>query len=265
MKLIRKEFVKDGAGTVTMVPEEDEDMWHAYNLIQEGDLLRTSTLRKVTSESATGSTSSFRVHITLTVEVESIDYDSASGMLHVKGKNREENQYVKLGAYHTLDLEMNRKFSLTKACWDIVHLERIETCCDVAQRADVAAVVMQEGLAHIDINIPRKRKGNVTQHEKGLLKFFDAVIQAIIRHVNFDVVKCVILASPGFIREEFYNYMFQQADKEGNKALLENKPKVMKVIRNLFGLKCLVIYLEKATCTIQTVLVSIVRVSKGKG
>jgi protein pelota len=48
------------------------------------------------------------------------------------------------------------------------------------QHADVAAVVMQEGLAHIclitasmtlvrakiDQCIPRKRKGNVQQHEK---------------------------------------------------------------------------------------------------
>ena len=48
------------------------------------------------------------------------------------------------------------------------------------QNADVAAVVMQEGIAHIclitsnmtivrakiDQVIPRKRKGNVSQHEK---------------------------------------------------------------------------------------------------
>lgn len=52
--------------------------------------------------------------------------------------------------------------------------------CDVVQNADLAAVVMQEGLAHIclvtssmtvirakiDQVIPRKRKGNVQQHEK---------------------------------------------------------------------------------------------------
>jgi protein pelota len=50
----------------------------------------------------------------------------------------------------------------------------------ILQHADVAAVVMQEGLAHIclitssmtlvrakiDQCIPRKRKGNVQQHEK---------------------------------------------------------------------------------------------------
>lgn len=88
--------------------------------------------------------------------------------------------YLQMGAYHTLDLELNRKFVLRKALWDSVALERVETACDSATKADVAAVVMQEGLANIclitpsmtlvrtkiDITIPRKRKGFVQQHEK---------------------------------------------------------------------------------------------------
>lgn len=55
-----------------------------------------------------------------------------------------------------------------------------EQACDPAQKADVAAVVMQEGLANVvlvtpamtllrakvEVTIPRKRKGSCTQHEK---------------------------------------------------------------------------------------------------
>ncbi len=29
-------------------------------------------------------------------------------------------------------------------------------------------------------------------------------MQGILRHINFDVVKCVIIASPGFVRDQFY-------------------------------------------------------------
>lgn len=54
-------------------------------------------------------------------------------------------------------------------------------------------------------------------------------MQAILRHINFDVVKCVILASPGFVRDQFYEYMFQAAVKSDIKVLLENKPKFMLV------------------------------------
>ncbi|XP_064461379.1 protein pelota-like [Ornithodoros turicata] len=243
MKLLHKFIDKDGSGDVTVIPEEPEDMWHAYNLVSEGDSLKASTIRKVTTESATGSTGSNRIRTTLVITVESIDFDTQACVLRVKGRNIVENQYVKMGAYHTLDLEMNRKFTLAKRNWDSVHLERLEQACDPAQSADLAAVVMQEGLANvclvtasmtlvrakIDVSIPRKRKGSCSQHEKGLQRFFEAVMQAIIRHVNFDIVKCVLIASPGFVKDQFFEYMFQSAVKLDNKVLLENKGKFVLV------------------------------------
>ena len=61
--------------------------------------------------------------------------------------------------------------------------------CDPTQHADLAAVVMQEGLAHvclitpnmtllrakIETTIPRKRKGMCAQHDKVCLKYIDAL------------------------------------------------------------------------------------------
>lgn len=250
MKLVHKNIDKTGVGSVVLIPEEPEDMWHAYNLISEGDQVRSSTIRKVQNETSTGSSSSSRVRTTLTIRVETIDFDTQAQVLRLKGRNIEENQFVKMGAYHTLDLELNRKFALTKPEWDSIALERVEMACDVTQTADVAAVIMQDGLAHvclitasmtlvrskIDVSIPRKRKGNVQQHEKGLAKFYDAVIQGIIRHVNFDVVKCVLIASPGFVKDQFFQYMYEQAIKTDNKMLIENKNKFM-LIHSSSGFK----------------------------
>lgn len=137
-----------------------------------------------------------------------------------------------MGAYHTLDLELNRKFELAKRVWDTIALERVDMACDVTQSADLGAVIMQEGLAHvclitssmtlvrskIDVNIPRKRKGNAKSHETGLTKFYDAVLQGILRHINFDVVKCVLIASPGFVKDQFFDYLNQYAVKTDNKV-----------------------------------------------
>uniref|UniRef100_A0A669D0D3 Protein pelota homolog n=1 Tax=Oreochromis niloticus TaxID=8128 RepID=A0A669D0D3_ORENI len=109
MKLLHKDIEKDNAGQVTLVPEEAEDMWHTYNLLQVGDSLRASTIRKVQTESPTGSVGSSRVRTTLTLCVETIDFDTQACQLRVKGTNIEENQYVKMGAYHTIELELNRK------------------------------------------------------------------------------------------------------------------------------------------------------------
>jgi len=54
-------------------------------------------------------------------------------------------------------------------------------------------------------------------------------MQGILRHINFDLVKCVILASPGFVKDQFMDYMIQQAVKSDNKIILENKSKFLLV------------------------------------
>lgn len=38
-----------------------------------------------------------------------------------------------MGAYHTLDVEQTRKFTITKTKWDSISLERVDTACDPTQ------------------------------------------------------------------------------------------------------------------------------------
>ena len=53
--------------------------------------------------------------------------------------------------------------------------------------------------AKVEKAIPRKRPG-FSGHNKAVLKFFDDVVDAVVRHIDFGVVKCVLVASPGFTR-----------------------------------------------------------------
>ncbi|KAG2175789.1 hypothetical protein INT44_000267 [Umbelopsis vinacea] len=243
MKLVKKSIEKDKSGYVTLYPEELEDMWHVYNLIQTEDQLKATTIRRIQSESATGSSSSQRVRLTLSIVVETVDFDPQAGLLRINGRVSSESQYVKMNSYHTIDLELNRNFTLFKNEWDTIALERVEDACDITKQADVAAIVCQEGLANIclvtqhmtivrqriETPIPRKRKGSVTNYEKGLGRFYDQVYQALLRHVNFDVVKGIIIASPGFVKDQLYHYIFDQAVKTENKLLMENRPKFLLV------------------------------------
>jgi protein pelota len=245
MKLLHKSIDKKNAGSVTLIAEEAEDMWHAYNLISIGDYLRAATVRRVVNESSAGLTSTSRIHTTLTILVKSVDYDARGCVLRVKGTNFEENQFVKMGAYHTIDLELNKKFEVSKNEWDSVALNRVDEACDPAQNADLAAVVMQEGLANvclilssmtivkakIEVNIPRKRKGMCANHDRSLEKFYERIVQALLTHINFDIVKAVIVASPGFIKDQFYQYMNDYAVKNisTSKLLVDNKSKFILV------------------------------------
>ena len=252
MRLLHRNIDKKLSGSVSLIAEEAEDMWHAYNLISVGDRLRSTTIRRVVNETAGGLTTTNRVHTTLTIVVKSLDFDTQASVLRVKGTNVEENAYVKMGAYHTIDLELNRKFEITKLEWDSVALQRIDESCDPSQNADLAAVVMQEGLAHvclilssmtivkskIEVNIPRKRRNLCANHDKGVEKFFESIFKAIVAHVNFDIVKACILASPGFLKDQFFAYMMEYATKNLNayKVLVDNKQKFI-LIHSASGFK----------------------------
>lgn len=51
---------------------------------------------QVQNETATGSSTSSRVRTTLTLKIETIDYDTQACMLRLKGRNVQENQFVKV-------------------------------------------------------------------------------------------------------------------------------------------------------------------------
>lgn len=43
------------------------------------------------------------------------------------------------------------------------------------------------------------------------------------------MVKCILVASPGFVKDQFITYLFKEAVRQDNKILLENRPKFMLV------------------------------------
>ncbi|ETO21313.1 meiotic cell division protein Pelota/DOM34 [Reticulomyxa filosa] len=102
-------------------------------------------------------------------------------------------------------------------------LERIYIANDPTKSADLAVVVMEYGLAHvvlvtahmtlvrakIEKTIPRKRAGSSSRHDLAIEKFYMQVLEAIVRHIDFDVVKCVVLASPAFIKDDFYEFIWK--------------------------------------------------------
>ncbi len=40
--------------------------------------------------------------------------------------------------------------------------------------------------AKIEVTIPRKRRGSCTNHDKAVQRFYDTVMQAVLRHIRFE-------------------------------------------------------------------------------
>ncbi|KAF8897652.1 eRF1 domain 1-domain-containing protein [Infundibulicybe gibba] len=271
MKLIGKHIDKHGAGRVTLRPEDDEDMWHLYNLIQQGDIVRAPAIRRVQNVSSTGSTESHRVRLNLTIQVSRVEFSSGAApaasstepaadpsgsstapattaALHISGRVTEENPHVKLGAFHTLDIESNRDVKIEKADgWDSVAVSRVEEAIIPGRGAEVGAVVCGEGTAafcllsqhmtlvthRLAMPIPRKSAySGATQREKGLSKFYSTLYDAFVRHIPYANVglKVIVIASPGWVRDSVLEYIVGEAGRRGDKVLQRAlKEKVVKV------------------------------------
>ena len=251
MRLIKQHIDRDGSGSVTLYPEEPEDMWHAYNIIRPTDLLTASAIRRVTTESSTtGSTSSQRVHTNLTIRVKSLDFDPQAGQLHVSGQIAKENRYTKIGQFHTLDLELLRNFTLGKEVegshggegWDSVARSQLADAIDQTRGTEAVAVVMEEGIANIcfltqyqtilrqrvDVSVPRKRAGagRSADHDKGLAKFFAITLETLMRQLEglmegkeSTASFPILLASPGFTAAGFLKHINETAASKGDKLL----------------------------------------------
>lgn len=86
---------------------------------------------------------------------------------------------------------------------------------------------MEEGIANIFIvtqhktmlkqkiekTVAKSTKFNTNKKASQSNKFFDSVVQALEKHFTgenshfFHKVKCCVIGSPGFVKENFYNYL----------------------------------------------------------
>ena len=208
-------------GLARLLPEDPTDLWHLYNLIAPGDIVRASAIRKVTTtNAATSSTSTTTVRTTFSIRVKSLDYDatanSGAGELHVLGRICEENPHAKMGAHHTLDLEVGRQLSLEKTegsggtdeddegkgGWDTVARDILREATDNRTRATCWVVTMQEGLANIcvvteyqtilrqrvDLNVAVKKGAAAAAgaHEKDMGKFFEVLTATLLRGLDLN-------------------------------------------------------------------------------
>ncbi|GAB2222678.1 hypothetical protein Drorol1_Dr00016800, partial [Drosera rotundifolia] len=137
------------AAAAQMVPEEADDLCMAYSLIAVGDSVLAVTIRKVLREEASGGRDAERVKLKLGIQVEAVHYDKEGSVLRIRGKNILENEHVKIGAFHTLEIELHCPFVLRKAVWDSLTLELLRQASDPAASTDLVVILMQEGLTHI--------------------------------------------------------------------------------------------------------------------
>ncbi|KAF3770606.1 hypothetical protein M406DRAFT_285359 [Cryphonectria parasitica EP155] len=224
-----------GEGSVQLVATEPEDMWHANNLIAVDDVVRAHAIRKVAKESATGTSSTERIHTDLTITVTSTFFDPSASALHVSGKVVAANAFVSAGQYHTLDLELNRPFTLWKKHgWDSVAVQTLRDALNQDRDGAIAAVVMDEHVANICLitdfqTLLRQRvsgsgsgKGNPgsSREDKAVRRYFDKILATLLRAIDFSQPRPLLLASPAYVATNFKQYISEEGARLVDKKLM---------------------------------------------
>ena len=166
-------------------------------MIAVDDEVECTTMRKLKNEHAgeLRESSSKVVKLTLRVRCEDVEYDAEGATIRVKGQNKTECEEVKLNAYHTLEIGIGRAVKIEKTAWDSVDVGRLEEAADPSATADLAAVLIVDGLANvvlvgatqtivkgkIEASMPRKRGMALMGYEKAETKFFSNVASVVQR------------------------------------------------------------------------------------
>ena len=59
----------------------------------------------------------FMIQMRLKIEVVRIEFDVEQCSLRLNGRNVEENEYIKMGQYHTLEVEIAHPITIENQIW----------------------------------------------------------------------------------------------------------------------------------------------------
>lgn len=134
--------------------------------------------------------------------------------MRVQGKNLTVNQYVQTGSFHTLQIERNKEYEIRKEVWDEGSLWKLREGCERASGTDLAVLLLQPiGLAHVFLVGPRVQTLCSKVEAVSNKTFFENVFSAFVKHVDFGVVRCVVIGSPGSMKEDFRRLLIGEAQR----------------------------------------------------
>lgn len=224
MRIIFKDLKQ---GEIKLVPENLDDIWHIYNLIESGDLIRAVTYR--TDEQKADkirSKKSEKKRMKLGIRVEKTSFHEFSDRLRVHGTIEEGPQ--DLGSYHTynVDAEKMEAFSIIKDQWHQYQLERLDEAVKLRQQpflifisldddAATIAILRQSGIQKLSV-IESHRSGKMYDSIPTETQYFTEII-TMIQSVKTELTPLIIIG-PGFTREHFISFGKSQAPELFSKA-----------------------------------------------
>jgi len=222
MKVVHKDLRQ---GEIKLVPENLDDIWHLYNIIDEGDLVRAITFRTdEQKDDKIRSKKTEKKRMKLGIRVKEVKFHEFSDRLRVLGIIEEGPQ--NLGAHHTFNIEATQMEPITivKEEWKDHQLKRIDEAVKLSYQPIVVFVSLDEDSATIAVlrqsgvqwiaDIDSRRSGKMYESEDKSKEYYGE-IASVIKNYK-DKESPLVVVGPGFTKEHFIEY-----GKNKDKTLFE--------------------------------------------
>ncbi len=216
-------------GYVKLRPETTEDLWYLSRVIAPKDRIEAYSQRRYRPPGAKADSGEKKT-VKLLVEVTGVEFAEASNKLRVTGPiiSGTPEEYVQAGDYHTIDVEPHHDIKLYKkvdyaakavlneAVKRSRHVKGVVVVMD--EHKAVATIVQTRGskqLFEIE-NAASKRRADDFDAKQA--KFFAEVLDAL-KATQCDAL---IIAGPGFQKDNFKEYMTERAPELLRKTVFEH-------------------------------------------
>ena len=217
MKIIKQD-TKDGL--IEVVPETLDDLWHLSHIVEVGDNASSKTTRRIQDNTGDKLRSDRGVKKTfyLGLDIENISFHLFTGKLRLTGViTKGPEDLIPLGSHHTLEVKLNTPIAIRKEKWPKWAINRLNQAIDASKKLSAIIVVLEDDTATLGlmrqfgIEYYGPVKGNVSgkrivdkNRQKNILQFYEKVIESI---VKFDSIQNIVIAGPGFVKNDFYDYL----------------------------------------------------------
>ena len=200
-----------GRERMTLVPETVDDLWHLSYVLEPGDLVSGDTTRRIQrNDDQMRDTGGQREHLSITLEVESVEFARFANRLRVGGVITGCSREDQLGLHHTLNVEQHEELTIEKR-FKPDQVDRIEEAEAAADNPDVAIATVEEGEAYIhlvkeygvDEYASFTKPTGKGEYSRPREELFGELGSAL-SHVDTDAI---ILAGPGFTKQDARDYI----------------------------------------------------------
>ncbi|ESP87223.1 mRNA surveillance protein pelota [Candidatus Halobonum tyrrellensis] len=204
----------EGRTRLTVVPETTDDLWHLSHVLEPGDRVDADTTRRIQRDDENlRDTGGEREHISVTIEVEEVEFARFANRLRVAGVIVSASKEDEVGHHHTINVEERTELTIEKY-FKPDQMERVEEAEEATGAPDVAIATVEEGAAYIhtvqqygteeyaSFTKPTG-KGDYARPRDELFEELGGALS----HLDADAV---ILAGPGFTKNDARDYIAEE-------------------------------------------------------